>query len=292
MKVTKEMIESGIFGESEGHYLLHTFEDGVDIEREVEGDAYVPDSVYMWVLHHLELTEEVREKVKEKLKIKDTHAFYNVRDVKNCTRVSNSMYCEDSQRVEGSRDVVGSRNVKSGRDIVNSESVVKSDRIEESKFVIASTDVRNGQFIYASTEVANSLSIHRGEMIEDSAHLLECRNTKHSLLSRNLENAQNKILCEGISNCDTPMIFNEEVSARIFDRVYLEVRSVLEEELNRSMLRRYFAKTYDDPTCMTPSLLLFSDPLSSPSLWMRLRGILPTYNPSLAYKLSNVPTSL
>lgn len=286
MNLTTKQITEGVFLNEEKEYLLRTYSKGMDLTKELKKNSFLPASFLTWALHHIEITEEVKNHIKERLNIVNSKAYYDVHNIENCIRVTESAFCKNSQFIKGSMDVDNSRKIQFSNDISSSHFVEHSYEVSDSEEIIDSGNIKRSYLIKDSYHIQNSCSIYDSQEIEDSVHLIYSNKVKNSLLSIELSNVENKILCSKIIDNDTPMIFNKEVSARIFERVYESMKLVVEETIKQEIRKEkgiidsiYFQKE-------TPSLSIFFNLLNIESLWLMLKTTLPFYDRDLAYKLS------
>lgn len=286
MNLTTEQIIEGIFLNEEKEYLLRTYPKGMDLIEELKKNSFLPVSFLTWTLHHIEVTEEVKNHIKERLNIVNSRAYYDVHNIENCIRVTESAFCKNSQFIRGSMDIDNSRKVQFSNDISSSHFVEHSYEVSNSEEIIDSGNIKRSYLIKDSYHIQNSCSIYDSQEIEDSIHLIYSEKVRNSLLSIELNNVENKILCSKITDNNTPMIFNKEVSARIFERVYESMKLTVEEAIKQEVKKEkgildsiYFQKE-------TPSLSIFFNLLNIESLWLMLKTTLPFYDRDLAYKLS------
>lgn len=242
---------------------------------------HIPMSFVTWGYHFLPLTESDKKKFFEYAQIENS-GFFQSHHIKNCKRISYSDHCYDSEDINYSKDVSGSFyinhcvDIQDSFEVQRSTTVNNSTKIYSSIKVMSSNSVANSNTVSFSSGVFNSSDIHNCFMIDFSK---ECENC---MFSKCLNDCKNKIFCSEMRDNDVPMIFDKEVSQRVFDRVFKELSKLL----NEYKIIMTNEKQISTCTSILPSLVIWEKTLNHHEFWEAVKDIVPFFEEDAAYQLT------
>jgi hypothetical protein len=158
---------------------------------------------------------------------------FNSTGVSNSYRVANSHMVVDSNNVNDSYLVQSSRYVDNSKRVVRSSVIEESEDIKESENISYSIDLNYCEFSSNCSHsrflkhATSSCFVAFGENIKNCIYCYNVNDSENILLSKQLRNCKNKILCSNMADNDTPMILNTPVSEKIFNQVYAEISSIV-----------------------------------------------------------------
>lgn len=239
----------------------------------------LPLSILLEAYHILPITESDRGYVLQRAKISQCTSFYDSHNIENCVNIEESKYCSNSHNISQSSYVEDSENVVGSYDVTRSLRVEKSSEVEESEDVYYSSSVKNSYYVVDSVDIVQSEGVWKCDGAVESHLLYQCYDVRHVWLSSYLEGQEKKILCtEGLGERDrnVPMLFNREVSLRVFTHIRDELKELVDEVLALTPASEM----------TTLSFTGFQAALNHQFLWNEIKRMVPFYDEEVAFRIS------
>lgn len=239
----------------------------------------LPLSILLEAYHILPITESDRGYVLNRAKISRCTSFYDSHDIENCVNIEESKYCLNSKNISQSSDVENSEDVLESYDVIRSLRVTGSTTVEDSSDIYHSSSIKHSHHVSGSANIIQSKGIWGCDGVVESHFLYQCNDVDNVLLSSFLVGQERKILCtEGLmeEHQSIPMLFNQEISPRVFNRVKRELMDLVDEVLHLTPTSEMVASSFTS----------FQAALNHQFLWNEIKRMVPFYDEEVAYRIS------
>ena len=218
-------------------FMERFYKDGFTVDDVFTGRArHIPIGFSMWAYHTLPFTEEDKEKFREFYQIKDCMGFYQSHHISNCTKISHSSFCENSNNIESSVDIYDSLNVTSSNTVTKSSDIYDCERVVNCACVWNSKDVSDSIAVYKSTRVAKSFGVFDSMDVKDCYFVEHCVSADHLFFARNTSQS-NRIACTEELDYDYA-IFNHQVSEDEFCRTFDALMELFLKETEKVLIAK------------------------------------------------------
>jgi hypothetical protein len=265
---------------------LSKLDENFTFQSALATDKNIDINFYLWAEHFLPLTPQDRIALHQRLKIKDSHAYYRSYAIENCYKIADSKVCANSTNVENSEFIRNSNLIYSSSEVEESTAIKNCEDIRYSSFCSNSQKVMHSHYIVNSKDITSCYGVSNSQRVNYSYYVYDVKNTIDSILCIGGSH-DHHILCD--ENCSPEhefAIFNKPVSQMKFELVAKELIEFL-------TTYRYPVQNYGNPFMIPNYRLIIKDLFDNYS--SVLKEILPTPEKEdfpLLYKLTLLPEFL